>query len=434
MAIALVQSAEGTSASSSVSPAFSGASTAGNLIVLGFAADDYNGTPDTGWTQSAEMEIQGFHGGYIWWRISTGETSFSYTIGSATNSAWVLAEFSGCDDTDPYDISESQFTNTSGTTQATPTITPTTGERVLVAMVGGSLNSDLTGNYGAWTDSFTDIASGGSNGAGTNDCCGLAYRLVTGDGSTTFSTTGDYTGGTSCQSRSGLIISFKEAPAAEEGGRYLLESGAPDGYLLEDGTGVLLMEGGSAAQDLSPSLYSDADTFFSPTVTTGAVGLTPSLYTDTDTFHTPTITSSVGLTPSLYTDADTFFTPTVTVGSVDLTPSLYSDADTFFTPAITTGAVNLDPSLYSDADTFFTPTVGQGGGAQDLTPSLYSDADTFFTPAITTGSVGVSPSLFVNSAVFFVPIVDDGTGSGGDSEGSYVYGLHSWQFSHTWGF
>lgn len=29
--------------------------------------------------------------------------------------------------------------------------------------------------------------------------------------------------------------------------RLLLESGAPDGYLLEDGTGVLLLEGGTQA-------------------------------------------------------------------------------------------------------------------------------------------------------------------------------------------
>ena len=29
--------------------------------------------------------------------------------------------------------------------------------------------------------------------------------------------------------------------------RYLLESSATDGYLLEDGTGVLLLEGGAAA-------------------------------------------------------------------------------------------------------------------------------------------------------------------------------------------
>jgi hypothetical protein len=28
--------------------------------------------------------------------------------------------------------------------------------------------------------------------------------------------------------------------------RYLLESGAPDGYLMEDGGGVLLLESGSA--------------------------------------------------------------------------------------------------------------------------------------------------------------------------------------------
>lgn len=29
--------------------------------------------------------------------------------------------------------------------------------------------------------------------------------------------------------------------------RYLLESGAPDGYLLEDGSGVLILEGVTAA-------------------------------------------------------------------------------------------------------------------------------------------------------------------------------------------
>jgi hypothetical protein len=105
MAIALVQSAKGTGTTAIVNPSFSVAPTNGNLIVLAFAADDYNGTPNTGWTQSAEMEQQTFHGGYLWWRISTGANPpGGYTIGSATVSAWVLMEFSGAD-ASPYDIS-----------------------------------------------------------------------------------------------------------------------------------------------------------------------------------------------------------------------------------------------------------------------------------------------------------------------------------------
>jgi hypothetical protein len=214
MAFSLVKSAQGSSALATVTPAFGSATTAGNLIVLAFSSDDYNGTPDAGWTQSTGMEQQGFHGAYVWWRISAGETNYSYTIGSATNSAWCLAEFSG-NDAVPYDISGGAIVNTSGTTQTTSTITPSTGNRLLVAMVGGS----ASGSQGAtpwtslWLNSFTRITDSASAGAGTNDLSGIAYRLVTGNGSTTFSSGATYPKA-SQQSRSGLIISFKEAAAA----------------------------------------------------------------------------------------------------------------------------------------------------------------------------------------------------------------------------
>ena len=90
--MALVKSAKGSSALATTTASFASATTAGNLIVLAFASDDYNDSPGAGWTQSTGMKQQTFHGGYIWWRISTGETSFSYTIGSATNSSWIPAE------------------------------------------------------------------------------------------------------------------------------------------------------------------------------------------------------------------------------------------------------------------------------------------------------------------------------------------------------
>ena len=109
MALALVQSAKGTSTSATVNPSFSVAPTGGNLIVLAFTSDDYNGTPNTGWTQSAEMEQQTFHGGYVWWRIATAPTR-RVPIRSARPPIppWVMAEFSG-NVSVPYDTSQGQF-------------------------------------------------------------------------------------------------------------------------------------------------------------------------------------------------------------------------------------------------------------------------------------------------------------------------------------
>ena len=211
MAIALVKSAKGTSTNATTTASFASPTTAGNLIVLAFASDDYNGSPGAGWTQSTGMEQQTFHGSYLWWRISTGETSFSYDIGSGANSAWNIAEFSGVDTSSPYDISNGQFLQSGGSAAyTTPSIIPSTGNRLLVAAMGGSTASSLAGQtWGTWVNSFTGIDSIGSGGGGTNDLAGLAYRLVTGDGSTGFSS--GATPSTSLQSRSGLIISFKEA-------------------------------------------------------------------------------------------------------------------------------------------------------------------------------------------------------------------------------
>src|SRR5687768_16735040 len=210
MAIALAKSAKGTSSLATTTVSFASPTTAGNMIVLAFAADDYNGSPGAGWNQSTGMEQQTFHGGYLWWRISTGETSFQYTIGSATNSAWVIVEFTGVDASSPFDVSHGQFQQSSTCNYTTPSITPSTGNRLLCAMMGGSQNANLSGQtWGSWLNSFTGIDSIGSGGGGTNDLVGFAYRLVTGDGSTGYSS-----GATSTnilQSTSGLIISFKEA-------------------------------------------------------------------------------------------------------------------------------------------------------------------------------------------------------------------------------
>jgi type VI protein secretion system component VasK len=128
-------------------------------------SDDYNGTPNTGWTQSTGMEQQTFHGGYIWWQVSTGAQPPSYTIGSASGSSWVLEEWSGLTST-PYDISNGAFTQTTvltSGTQATPTITPTSGDRLLLAMMGASNPNDMTAATGSFNNSFSVGGTSGNN-------------------------------------------------------------------------------------------------------------------------------------------------------------------------------------------------------------------------------------------------------------------------------
>lgn len=105
--------------------------------------------------------------------------------------------------------------------------------------------------------------------------------------------------------------------------------------------------------------------------------------------ETSTGAASQTLTQSAtFTDADTFYTPTVTPGAVTLSPSLYSDADTFYTPSVSVGAVTLLPALFTDADAFYTPTVTQAS-PQTLTQSaVFENGNIFFEHRFGSGAVG----------------------------------------------
>lgn len=215
MAIAFVKSGKGTAAASTtITPAFGTATTSGNLIVLGFSSDNVVSGTGTGWTQSANMSQVGNNAGYTWWRISTGQTSFPVaTLAGSANTSWVVAEFSGADSS-PYDASQGQVTATGAVSYTTPNITPSTGNRVLVAnILGSAAGNDLSGAYTSWLNSFTAIDNNGQVGiAGDETCAGMAYRLVVGNGVTTFSSGATFPA--SCSGRVGEIISFNEAAAS----------------------------------------------------------------------------------------------------------------------------------------------------------------------------------------------------------------------------
>ena len=358
MAIALVQSKTGLGTAATTTTAFDTAPTSGNLVVLAFSADDYNASPDSGWTQSAEMEQQTFLGGYIWWRISDGGNSLPYTIGSATHSSWVLQEFSGVDAT-PYDISEGQFAQSSATSYTTANITPTTGDRVLVAAMGGSSGAlALNGAYTSWLNSFTAIANIGKSSTPAT-CCGTAYRLVTGDGSTAFSSGATFP--TTVQARTGLIIAFKA---------------------------------GASVQNITGALFSNSATFHANTVSSN-YPVSGALFSDSDTLHATTVTSNYTVSGGLLANSASFKTATIST-SYAVSGALFTESDTFFAASIGTSAQDISGGLFTESDTFQAATLS---ATYNIVGGLLTNSNTF--AASSTASVyPISGTLFANSQTF----------------------------------
>jgi hypothetical protein len=206
-----VKSTEGTSTLATVTASLGSASTAGNLLTLKVAADDYAASPPSGWTQSTGMKQETYHGGYFWWKISTGDTSVNYTIGSAANSSWVMEEYAGPFDGSPYDTSNGTLAISSAGSATTPNITPSAGDRLVLAAFGASNSSgDMSGDLTGFTNGFTHTRSSGPVSAtGTRDNIGGAYLDVTANGSTAYNTTASFP--FTKQSHSAMIIAFKKA-------------------------------------------------------------------------------------------------------------------------------------------------------------------------------------------------------------------------------
>lgn len=166
----------------------------------------------------------------------------------------------------------------------------------------------------------------------------------------------------------------------------------------------------AGAQNLTPNLYTDPDTFYAATVAAGAVALTPALFADADTFHAATVAAgAVNLAPALFVDGDTFYSATVDGGSLTLAPSLFVDADAFFAPTVSPGAVALTPIIYTDADTFHAATLAAG---YSLAPAAYADADAFYAATVAIGG-NLSPPLFTDVDTFYSAIVAGGSTAAG---------------------
>ena len=192
---------------------------------------------------------------------------------------------------------------------------------------------------------------------------------------------------------------------------------------------------GATAQNLTPSLFSNGQTFFSPTVV-GSRTLSPGLFTNTQTIFTHTVArgavslvvpllsntqtfyaGSVSITATLeaplLTNAPLFFAPSVS-GVTTALPPLLGSTGSFFAPTVQAGAAGVSPPLFTNVQTFYSASVAAGGAEQSLTASLFTNTQTIHAPAISAANdLGVP--LLGSAASFFTATLE--------TENSLVAGL-----------
>lgn len=189
---------------------------------------------------------------------------------------------------------------------------------------------------------------------------------------------------------------------------------------------IAVPQAASSGQSLTPSLVTNTQTFYAPTLGRGAVTLAPSLTTNAQTFYASTVSVGYELAPSLATNTQVFYGPVVAAGAVTLTPSLVVNGQTFYALIVSSGSgpQELQPSLVANAQTFYGATVVASYG---LSPALFTDEQTFsaatvttqntlapelvtntsvfYTVAATTGAVNLQPTLVTNGQTFYAPAV-----------------------------
>jgi hypothetical protein len=159
---------------------------------------------------------------------------------------------------------------------------------------------------------------------------------------------------------------------------------------------------------LTASIVIDADTFFAPgfPVTlggafvsdTGAIfaptaaqGLSPDVFSDADAFYVPVFSTSDSLPPGIVVDVDTVLAPTIIPGAVTALPGFINADDVVPVTSITVTAV-LSASFVTDSDVVYAPTEGAIGQ-----PAAFVDADAFYGPKIT--QVGFDGTLVLDGPI-----------------------------------
>lgn len=283
----------------------------------------------------------------------------------ADGQAYAVQVFRGVDPNTPLDVTPTYATGSGTNNNPNPAaITPVTAGAWIVVTGGGASATGTTLYTASYLTNFLT-----QNGADTNDgTVGAGY----------------YTGWTS----------GPYDPAAFGGG----STNAANSW----GTTTIALRPAPEAQTLTPTLYSNGQTFYAPTISVGAVTLSAVLYENSNTFYTHTVTQPASvqdLLPTLYTNTEVFYSPTITVGNVNVVPSLYTNNNVFYSAEVLRGAVNLISALYTNTNTFYTPTIQRG--AVNLSTTLYTNTNDIYNHSVSVGQVSLNASLYNNNNTFY---------------------------------
>lgn len=113
--------------------------------------------------------------------------------------------------------------------------------------------------------------------------------------------------------------------------------------------------GSTGTQTLTPSLYTNTNQFYSPTVTSTAT-VQPARYDNTNVFYPPTVSASNTLTPARYDNSQVFYGPTVT-STATIAPARYDNTNVFYSPTVSLGTSILYPDRFDNTNTFYAASI-----------------------------------------------------------------------------
>lgn len=288
------------------------------------------------------------------WKVVSGtaDTSLTTTRSASMNRDLIMIEvWRGFDPASPFDVAAVTGTGINAGRPDPQSITPVTSGAVGIFMGFGT---GLQSANAVFTSSdLSDFLSTQQPGDASN------YGLIGGAGSYPWT--------------SGAIN-----PATWGGG---------DNSATMSWVAASMVLRPNPSQSLTPSLLTNAQTFYGPTIAPGPVGLVPPALVNPQSFYTAVITSTALIAPPQLSNDQTFFAPTILQVGV-LSPPLVENEQVFFPPTVAAGTVSIEPQLLTNGQAFFGLMITPG--AVTLTPPLIENAQTFFAltlsiivPAIT---------------------------------------------------
>ena len=183
--------------------------------------------------------------------------------------------------------------------------------------------------------------------------------------------------------------------------RYLLESSLVDGYLLEDATGVLLLEV-VAGITVTPGTASLTTTKYIPTVIKGTV-VVPGTLALVATKYVPSVIKGTVVVLGIASLTTTKYAPVIVIGKTVI-PGTASLVVTRFVPTVTaTNNIKVTPGTLALIITRYTSVVTVG---KIVTPGIVALITTRYTPIVSiTQNVLVTPGLVSLTLTRFIPLV-----------------------------